>query len=165
LNLENSAFSRAIAVSAPASAIWSVLTDPVLIEQWLADTYVKVDIDWRPGGAIRMYGDHGGLPFENRGTVKRFEPERLLEYTFWSSVSEQPDEPRCHSVIRFTPEETGNQTRLVFDRSNLTTYTILKHSEMYWNVTLQLIKHPGGNVKLKMRMEKRIKRYWLLSSR
>lgn len=131
---------RTITINAAAAKVWQVLTDPVFIRQWFSDTYVEMNTNWQPGSPITMQGDHGGLLFENRGTVLRSEPNRLLEYTFWSSVSEQPDEPENHSVITFALEQLENHTQLRFGQRNLNTYTIFKHSEMYWNVTLRLIK-------------------------
>lgn len=106
----------------------------------MLDTEVEVISDWKVGSSIVFRGDLHGLAFENKGVIRQFEQDQVLEYTFWSTLSELPDAPENYSVVRFALTGEENQTVLTLTISKLITYTILKHHEFYWGVTLNEIK-------------------------
>lgn len=104
------------------------------------DTDVSIDTDWSVGSPIRIQGDFHGIFFENRGTVLQYLPNRTLQYTYWSTLSEIADVPENYSVIEFRVEAHDNRTTLTFRQSQFATYAIYKHFAFYWNTTLHILK-------------------------
>ncbi|MGE5460649.1 MAG: SRPBCC family protein, partial [Solirubrobacterales bacterium] len=74
-----------ITISAPPSAVWEALTDPELIRRWFFG--VETETDWAEGSPIVHRGEYQGRPYEDKGTIVRVVPERLLVHTHWSPVS------------------------------------------------------------------------------
>ena len=132
--------TKQIEINAPPSKVWSTFTNPEQIKLWMLDTEVEVISDWKLGSPIVFRGDLHGLAFENKGVILQYQPDQVLEYTFWSTLSELPDTPENYSVINFVLTELGNQTLITLTVSNLINYTILKHHEFYWGVTLNEMK-------------------------
>lgn len=132
--------SRTIRIHASASTVWKALTDPRCIEQWISDDAIVVELEPKTGGAIRMHGDFHAFPLENKGTVLAFEPNGRFVYTFWSNLTQLPDVPENYFTIAFRLTADGDTTTLELLQSNLINEVILKHWEMYWNVTLELIR-------------------------
>ncbi len=83
----------------PASAVWSMLTEPAQMAQWLAPG----SIDQREGGAVRIDFADSGTVIDS--PVTAFVPQRLLEYS-WSSPG-QPQRP-----LRWQLQPEGQGTRL-----------------------------------------------------
>lgn len=79
-------------------------------------------------------------PFENRGTVLRFEPPKSLRYSHKSSLSRLPDLPESFSVFDFALRAVNEGTRLTLTLSGFPTPEIEKHLDFYWRVTLGILQ-------------------------
>ena len=132
--------TKTVTIAAPASRVWQALTDPEIMKKWMFDTEIHIITDWQVGGPIVIRGNFNGKDFENNGTVLRFEPEELLQYSHLSSSSRLPDLPKNHSVLEFKLAPSENQTSLTLTLSNFPTESIYKHLAFYWNVTLEVLK-------------------------
>lgn len=132
--------NKSLFIQAPAATVWEMLTDPEKINLWMMDTPVHIQSDWKVGSPLVFTGDLHGLAFENKGIILAFEPEQLLAYTHWSSLSERPDEPEQYGVITFrlTAAEAG--TMLDFTQTNTGKYATDRHVNYYWGTALALIK-------------------------
>ena len=75
-----------------------------------------------------------------QGTILQFEPEKVLEYSYWSSLSQHADVPENYSVITFKLTPVDGKTILTFTQSNFETEVSYKHFNYYWNVALGLLK-------------------------
>ena len=80
-------------------AVWSMLTDPARIVEWLAPG----EIELKKGGTAKLNFVDSGIVIDSK--VSEFEAPNLLEYS-WSS----PGEPERPVRWELTPE--GNSTRL-----------------------------------------------------
>jgi uncharacterized protein YndB with AHSA1/START domain len=138
--MDSNIVNKSIEVHAPAAAVWKVLTEPGLIQQWISDDPLTLDYDWTVGGVLLARGEMHGHSFENKGTVLAFEPGKLLRYTFLSSLSKLPDRPQNYSVIEFALIPENDKITLKLTQHNFVTLTNYKHFDFYWNVTLRLIK-------------------------
>jgi uncharacterized protein YndB with AHSA1/START domain len=87
------------AVSASPEQLWAALTDPKVIEQWLAEA----ELDASVGGKVHLVWPGQG---EMHGVVLACDPPRVLEYTWTEAAS---------SVLRFELEvsDTGCELRLL----------------------------------------------------
>ncbi|UQA60573.1 SRPBCC family protein [Polyangium aurulentum] len=137
------AVTKSIEIDASPADVWRALTDPPSMRAWISDDDIEVTTNWEIGSPILFRGDlHGEIGFENRGTVRAFEPERTLRYSHWSTLSRSaiPDTPENHVVIEFALTPSGSSTRLDLTLSNLVDYVVYKHLDFYWGTTLVLLK-------------------------
>lgn len=111
------------------------------MRQWMGEPEMQVEVttNWQVGQPILISGFHH-VKFENRGTVLRFEPGRLLSYNYLSSVSRLPAVPENHTVLEFELIPAGAATTLQLTASSFPTQTIFKQVEFYWKSTLPLIR-------------------------
>lgn len=132
---------RTIIINASRSAVWEALTTPELMEQWMGEPemMVEVETDWTVGGPILTRGFHYRR-FENKGTVLRFEPTEALRYSHLSSASRLPDRPESYSVFEFRLEPAGDGTSLTVLVTGFPTESIFKHLDFYWRGTLGVLK-------------------------
>ena len=91
---------REVTLPADREEVWQALTEPVLVEQWLAE---EVEIDLREGGEIRLRYEGGE---ERRGTVEEVIEEERLRIR-WRRESR----PETH--VDFVLADAGAGTRLV----------------------------------------------------
>ena len=78
-----------VTIDASPADVWQTLTDPVLINEYFFGTNVQTD--WRPGNPILFRGSWEGKSYEDKGVILKAESEKLLSYTYWSSMSGVPD--------------------------------------------------------------------------
>ncbi|MGH8080738.1 MAG: SRPBCC family protein [Lysobacter sp.] len=134
---------KRIDIDAAPSRVWRALTEPRQAETWMSDEPLQLTTDWSVGGPIAMSGVlHGRLRFRNTGVVEAFEPERVLQYTHWNSLSRRllPDRPENHVVIRFELQPAANGTSLHLILRNLADYAVYGHINYYWEIALAALK-------------------------
>ena len=137
---------KTVLISAPAYKVWDTLTIPLFIQQWMYDTPVEIQTDWKVGRTLITSGDlHGGIPFSNSGTILAFNPGTKLCYSFLSSLSNLPDIDESHCILEFNLTPEDKRTRLDLTISNFPDNVIRKHLELYWGPTLELIKQQTEN--------------------
>ena len=129
---------QSITINAPASRVWHALVTPAMIKQYLFGT--ETVTDWKVGGPIRYRGVWQGKTYEDKGTILAFAPEKLLETTYWSSMSGTPDLPENYKKVTYklTPEKGG--TRLTIVQDNNATEEEKTHSERNWKIVLEGMK-------------------------
>ncbi len=135
--------TKTIDIDAPPSLVWRALTDPHVMPEWMSDEPLEVETHWEIGGPIVLRGIlHGRLRFENRGVVQAFEPERMLRYSHWSTLSRRvlPDVPGNHAIFSFSLAPLVDGTRLVLVLGNLADQAVYGHLNFYWDVTLMMLK-------------------------
>ncbi|MDI1446304.1 SRPBCC domain-containing protein [Polyangium sp. 6x1] len=136
--------TKSIEINASPADVWRALTDPPSIRAWVSDDdEIEVTTSWKVGDPILFRGKlHGKIPFENRGTVRAFEPERVLRYSHWSTLSKRaiPDVPEKHVLLEFVLTPSGSGTKLSLSLRNLIDYAVYKHLDFYWGTTLGILK-------------------------
>jgi uncharacterized protein YndB with AHSA1/START domain len=72
---------RTVTISADRTKVWSYLTEPPLMEKWMGepDMKIQVETDWVVGHSIFIEGFHH-ISFRNNGTVLQFDPASTLSY-------------------------------------------------------------------------------------
>jgi uncharacterized protein YndB with AHSA1/START domain len=112
--------------------VWRALTDPDLMKQWIAEQEMRVGIitDWKVGSPIIVKGHHNNVDFENKSTALHFEPNSILRYSHFSSLSRLPDKAENYTIIEFRLARTEeNSTSLNVTISNFPSESIFKHFE------------------------------------
>jgi len=125
-------------IHAPASKVWSALTQPNLIKQYLFDT--EVISDWKVGSPIIYRGEWQGKAFEDKGKILNIEPEKLLMSTHWSPLSGVPDTPENYHTVIYTLSGKGDSTEVTITQDNNATEEEKEHSEQNWKTVLDGMK-------------------------
>lgn len=126
-------FEISMVIKGPPSKVWEALIKPELVRQYMYGA--DLITDWKVGAPIRWQGIFEGRPYENKGTVLSVLPEKLLEYTYWSSLSELPDNPENYAKItwRLTAEKEGTRFSVMLEGDGLAV-AMWKHLEFGWRV-------------------------------
>jgi uncharacterized protein YndB with AHSA1/START domain len=132
---------KKITIKAPPSIVWNTLTKPELMKEWMGTPEMQIEIstDWKAGSPITIKGFHH-IKFENKGTVLQFEPGKVLQYNYLSSLSQLPDEPGNYSVIEFKLAPIEDHSLLTLTIRNFPTETIFKHIDFYWRGTIEILR-------------------------
>ncbi|TGK36072.1 ATPase [Leptospira gomenensis] len=125
-------------IRSPLAKVWEGLIDPKIIKLYLygTDTFT----DWKVGSPIVFTGTWEEKEYRDHGTILKFEPEKILQYDYWSGFSGLPDLPENYSLITIELSPEGNSTRLRLTHENLPTQTAYEHSDGGWDHSLQILK-------------------------
>jgi len=128
-----------IVINRPAAKVWTALTNPKMIKQYLHGA--QTITDWNVGSPIIWKGKWQGKSYEDKGTVIAFEPNKLLEYTHWSPMSGAADKPENYHHITYELSEDNGQTTIKFTQGNSPTQrdadTMVK---TFWSPALKVIR-------------------------
>ena len=97
--------------AAPAK-VWKTLTSREGMKAYMMGADVQTD--WRVGGPITMRGEFNGKPYEDKGEVRSFEPERRLSYTHESSAA-----PGAEHLVTFELKPADGGTQVTVIQANL----------------------------------------------
>ena len=129
---------QSLAINAPIAKVWDALVNPNMIKQYLFGT--NAISDWKTGSPIVFKGEWEGKTYEDKGVILRLEPGRLLEYTYFSSLSELPDTPENHNTITIELSRRETHTFLSLSQDNSPTREAQEHSEKNWGMILGSLK-------------------------
>jgi len=128
-----------VVANAPASRVWEALTEPELIKQYMFGA--EVATDWKEGSPITYRGEFNGKPYEDKGVIIWFEPEKTLVSTHWSPLSGTEDSPENYHTVRYDlKEEEGGRTRLTLTQDNNASEEERAESEKNWKMMLEGLK-------------------------
>ncbi len=127
-----------ITIDTPAARVWEAMTTPALIKDWFFG--VDTETDWAEGSPIVHRGEYQGRPYEDKGTILRFEPGRVLVHTHWSLVSGLPDSPENYQEVSWVLSEHGAKTELTVSEVNLPSEQAKGISEQGWKTVLAALK-------------------------
>ena len=127
-----------INIHAPKSKVWEALTTPRFLKQ----VFFGADVisDWKVGSPIIYKGEWQGKPYEDKGKILKFEPEKLLVTTHWSPLSGVPDIPENYHTVTYELSGQGGDTRLLLTQDNNASEDEKTHSEQNWKMMLEGIK-------------------------
>jgi uncharacterized protein YndB with AHSA1/START domain len=129
---------QSITIDAPASKVWDALINPEMIKQYLFGT--DAISDWKVGSPITYKGSWDGKAYEDKGTVLNVVDEKLLESTYWSSMSGTSDAPENYKNVRYELIPINNGTILMITQNNNATEEEKNHSEQNWKMVLNSLK-------------------------
>ena len=127
-----------ISIDAPSSEVWKAITTPEEIKKWFFGVDTKTD--WQVGSDIVHTGEWQGKPYEDKGRIVAFEPERMLVHTHWSPLSGLEDSEENYQVVTWTLVETDGSTTLTVSESNIPSEETKNVSEKSWRTVLDELK-------------------------
>jgi uncharacterized protein YndB with AHSA1/START domain len=116
-----------VTIEAPAERIFEALVSPEHRAKWWGAEgrfkLISMESDLRPGGEWVMHFDSNGRPTSVRGTYRRIEPPRLLEFTWLNDWQKNASE----TLVRFDLEAKGGVTTVRVTHSGLSGETLQAH--------------------------------------
>jgi uncharacterized protein YndB with AHSA1/START domain len=133
----------AIRVNAPASKVWSSITDPQTLQEIMLGMQPKSD--WKPGSELRWIGRHQEKPDDNaRGIIKAMDPGKKLSFTFFYPGYGYPDVAENYNTVTFTLSGDGNVTTVEVSQGDFSVFkegeTFRNHSQTFWEAALAKLK-------------------------
>jgi uncharacterized protein YndB with AHSA1/START domain len=125
-------------ISAPAARVWDALTNPDIIKQYFFGT--QAISDWKEGSRLEFKGEWEGKKYVDKGIILKSEPEKLFQYTYFSSFSNLPDLPENYANITYELHEDEGETTLTVKQENVANEDARKHSEQNWVHVLKGLK-------------------------
>jgi uncharacterized protein YndB with AHSA1/START domain len=127
-----------IEIDAPAAEVWSALTDPKQIEQYMFGS--KVVTDWKPGSTIVWKGEYEGKTYEDKGEILEIEPPRRLKMSHFSPISGEEDAPENYHTLVYELDDRGHATHVSLSQDNNPTADAAEHSRGNWEKMLAGLK-------------------------
>jgi uncharacterized protein YndB with AHSA1/START domain len=129
---------QSITINASIEKVWEALTKPELIKEYFFGT--EVTTDWRVGSAIIYRGEWQGKSYEDKGTILEVSPNERLVSTYWSSMSNKPDQPENYKTVAYDLKTKDGQTEVMITQDNNSTEEEKNHSEKNWAAVLDGLK-------------------------
>jgi uncharacterized protein YndB with AHSA1/START domain len=125
-------------IAAPPSRVWEALTTPEIIKEYFFGT--QAISDWKEGSTLEFKGTWDGKEYIDKGIIMQSQPEKLFQYTYYSSLSNLPDSPENYANISYEISEGDGETMLTVKQENMANEEARKHSEEGWASILQNLK-------------------------
>ena len=136
--MENLIAKATTSIRAPRYDVWDALVTPASIKQYMFGSDVKSD--WQVGSPITFEGEWQGRPYQDKGTIKRADSGRVLQYTHFSPLSGQPDVEENYHTVTIELMDAGDETRVILTQDNNRNEEERQHSQKNWEMMLQALK-------------------------
>ena len=105
-----------------------------------------VTSDWKEGNAITYEGEYEGKKYHDKGIIKKIEPNKLLQSTYWSSMSGKEDIPENYKLVTYAISEKKLQTLITLTQDNNANEKEKEHSTENWKAVLKKMKEVVENL-------------------
>ena len=129
-----------VTISAPIAKVWDALVNPQSIKQYMFGTTVVSD--WKKGSPIVWKGEWEGKAYEDKGTILKIEPPKMLSYSHFSPTGGSEDKPENYHTVTIKLEDKDGQTLVSLTQDKNATEEAREHSQKNWEMML------GGMKKL-----------------
>src|ERR1035437_338818 len=127
-----------ISVDATPAQVWKTLITPKLIKKYLMGT--DVSSDWNEGSTITYTGEYEGKKYHDKGIIKKIEPEKVLQSTYWSSMSGKEDKPENYNLVTYKITKRDDKTFITLSQDNISTEKEKEHATKNWGMVLKKLK-------------------------
>ncbi len=125
-------------IHAPVDKVWAGLTQPELVKQYFFGTDLVTT--WQVQTPIFFKGEWEGTAYEDKGTVLRFEPNKILSYDYFSAWSGTEDTPENYQIITYRVKSAGNSTVLTIEQEKIPTLERKIESVKNWTALMLELK-------------------------
>jgi uncharacterized protein YndB with AHSA1/START domain len=136
--MKNIVGKTSVVINASAENVWEALTDPEIIKEYFFGTHAQSS--WKVGDPIHFSGEYNGKSYYDKGTILKSIPNKLLQYSYWSSMGGLEDKPENYANITYHISEEGGQTVLEVIQENIPDEKMKEHSEENWKKVLTNLK-------------------------
>jgi uncharacterized protein YndB with AHSA1/START domain len=127
-----------VTINAPKSKVWEALTTARILKQFFFGADIVTD--WRVGSPIFYKGEWEGKSYEDKGTILKFEPEKLLVTTHWSPLSGVPDAPENYHTVTYELSGKNGETEVTITQDNNASEEEARQSDQFWKTLLDGLK-------------------------
>ena len=127
-----------VSIKATPAQVWKALTTPALIKKYLMDT--NVTTDWKEGSPIKYEGEYQGKKYSDKGIVKKVEPEKILQSTYWSSMGGKEDKPENYNLVTYKLSQNDGKTIVTLTQDNVLSEKEKEHVTGNWKSVLKKLK-------------------------
>src|SRR5688572_3785143 len=125
-------------IDAPVAKVWDAFINPEMIKQYMFGAVVESD--WKEGSPITWKGKYEGRAYEDKGVIKKLQPERLLQYTHYSPLAGKPDAPENYHTVTVELSEQDGATRVQLSQDNNADEEAREHTAKFWQGMLETLK-------------------------
>lgn len=125
-------------IEAPVDKVWDALVEPAKIKQYMFGT--NVVSDWKVGSPIVWKGEWQGKNYEDKGTILKLEPRKLIQYSHYSPLSGVPDTPENYHTVTVALAPDGDRTAVSLSQDNNANEMERAESEKMWGMMLTGLK-------------------------
>ncbi|MDQ6478219.1 SRPBCC domain-containing protein [Dyadobacter sp. LHD-138] len=130
--------STSISIFVSPSEVWKALIDPEIIKQYMYGT--ETDTTWKLHDPITFTGEWEGVSYVDKGEIVNIIPERVLSYSYWSSLSGTEDFEDNYAIITYHVSPYDDETTLTVTQDNLEDEDKVIKAEENWMATLIKVK-------------------------
>ena len=127
-----------ITIDAPATRVWKAITTPALVKKYLMGT--NITTDWREGSPISYDGEYNGKKYHDKGVIKKVEPGKVLQSTYWSSAGGKEDKPENYNLVTYKLSPSDGKTVVKLTQDNVTSEKEKEHVTENWKGVLKKLK-------------------------
>ena len=127
--MKNIVGKTSVVLNASAENVWEALTEPEIIKEYFFGTHAEST--WKVGDPVRFSGEYNGKSYYDKGTILQSVPNKLLQYSYWSSMGGLEDEPENYATVTYNITEEGGQTVLEVIQANIPDEQTQKSSTKY----------------------------------
>ena len=135
-------------IHATPAEVWEALVNPSIIKHYLHGT--DTITDWKLGSPITFTGEWQGKPYIDKGTILEINPQRVLSYSYWSSMSGTEDFDDNYAHVTYHVSEYDEETTLTITQDNLNDdEEVVKAEENWMNVskTIKTLVEQSSNLR------------------
>ncbi len=133
-----------IDIEAPASRVWTALTEPDQIAAYMFGS--RVETDWEVGHPITWNGEWEGKAYQDKGQVLAYDEPGRLSVTHFSPLTGQDDVPENYHTLVYELGENDGVTTVSLSQDNNGSEEEAEHSRANWQMMLDgLKKQVEGN--------------------
>lgn len=125
-------------IQAPVTAVWKALIDKDMIKQYFFGT--ETESSWQQGSPIVFTGSWEGQKYEDKGTILDIEKNKLLRFSYWSSMSGTEDKLENYVIITYHLTPKQEQTQLTITQDGFRDEETYNHSMQLWQEVLKNLK-------------------------
>ncbi len=125
-------------IDAAPAKVWKAITTPATIKKYLMGT--KVSTDWKEGSPITYEGNYNGKDYQDKGIIKKIEPEKILQSTYWSSMGGKEDKPENYNLVTYELLEKSGETVVTITQDNVQSEKEKEHVTGNWKSVLKKLK-------------------------
>ena len=125
-------------INAPLSKVWDALTKPEIIKQYFFGT--DTITNWEKGSPITFKGEWEGKSYKDKGTVLDVQNNKLIKYSYWSSMSGIEDKPENYVIVTYELSGSDNNVELSITQENIPDEKMKEHSAENWRKVLANLK-------------------------
>ncbi len=127
-----------VEIDAGRDAVWSALTDPGTIADWMMGA--QVSTDWRVGSPITWRGEMDGRAFEDKGEVLEVDAPNRLSVTHYSPLMGQADAPENYHTIVYMLSGGDGPTTLALTQDGNDSAEQAEQFSATWQGMLESLK-------------------------